>query len=270
MPVILPPATLPSGLTVTLARVYSEIRTRLGGGLSLSAVDVELDDADILVCLSRALRTLNRHRPRRNRAVLTGASSQVRRYEITAHPAFHAITRVFFLANVSGGTNGAPDAFDPLLNGILAYNYGQDGTASYARYIASFQDAQIVFGADPSWHAEREASGAYCLYLYLPTQPTYYVGYEFLWHVTPDDGATGVSKINPTDVDWVLDYTEACAKFILGRRRGKFGGIPDANDGTSEIDGATLLSEAADGQLGIVSLTEKIQARRRPFVPGVG
>jgi hypothetical protein len=77
-----------------------------------------------------------------------------------------------------------------------------------------------------------------CIYFYNPTG----LSYKCSW---VEIGDRPLEKVTTRDEDWVLSYSLAHAKEILGRKRGKFGTLPVAGQ-PLELDGPALLQEARE------------------------
>lgn len=267
-PIVIPP-------TGGVATFKDKVRRRLGGGddtgdYSDRGVEVELTDADYATILGDTLDLLNRHRPRTNRALLNGAVATVSRYPVS-QPGLIDVIDVQFVENIF--VNQVVDPFDPILNGVMGVQYyDAGGVNDLLRYRMAYTDARIVFSSAPDWHVEKEVASdgteTVVIYLFIPEGLTYNVGYEYTWGYTPDDDPqTGVARVESTMRDWLYDYGTAMAKEIVGRKRSKFGGVTNAEDGTSETDGAALLAE---GKKERADLELKLMQRRRSIPPHVG
>lgn len=240
--------------------LQDEIRLMLGG----SHVDVELDKKDLLLFRRRAIRQYQRYLPGQARAALTTASPSVQKYPIV-HPGLNGITHVWFVDEAQ--VTGAVDPFDPdsyiTMNGL-----GNGLTVGQLDQEYSYREmGRRVLSAEPEWHGQWEGSN-YFLYLSIPqsTQP-YRVSYRYTYHYDSDaeaDTLRGPATIPDCDTDWIVRYAVAQAKMVLGRIRNKFGGIPNAEGGVDEMDGAALVEEGREEER---ELLEALRKRRRPLDP---
>ena len=131
----------------------------------------------------------------------------------------------------------------------------------------AIQDARYLTGQDFDWEQRRVGIGM--VQLFVQAQPADKVMYQYVWHVTPDDDPnTGVSNIPVEDIDFIVNYTLAKAKQILGRILRKFGGGMNQPDGSTEqLDGGELMTEGKAEQ---EALEQAMRKRRRPLEPSIG
>ncbi|MCG8435865.1 MAG: hypothetical protein MJA83_17720 [Gammaproteobacteria bacterium] len=79
-----------------------------------------------------------------------------------------------------------------------------------------------------------------------------------------DAEPANISEIRLNDQGWVVDYTLALAKEMLGRIRGKFQGIPSKDGPQVDTDWGELLSEAKEEK---DALQESLWASRGDWTP---
>jgi len=257
----------------TVAGITESVYRRLGSGDTTNSlgVEVELSASDVLEAISNTCAAYSRFRPRRGYGVLTNASPTTSRYSLTS--VVPNIVEVVDVNFISAFPSMAPDPFDYQINGVLGLaNYDTTGTSDLMRYLMAFKDGEIIFSTRPSYRTALEYNASLgrdelIMYCKLPMGTRYYVGYAFTWAITPDDTATGLSRLPPNEDDWFLNYTVATCKEMLGRIRGKFGGITNDSDGTSDVDGRQLLQEGMDER---EKLTAALMRRRAPALPVIG
>lgn len=240
--------------------IIDEVRTLLGA----SFVDVELSDEDIAKCGERAMRTYNRYRPQWSQDKLDVVAG-VRKYHVDK-PGIQGILDV----DIFSDRNEFGEPFDPFVlsekTGLGSYH---DSYGSIDQRLHYLEDAKEVSSSESEWTQQWEVDPedhTRKLFLYLRVQEgrPVKVGYLYSWHLTySDTEATGLSWVPESDVDWFMDFTAAQAKQILGRQRGKFGGIVTAG-GVNQNDGESTLSE---GREDAERLTEVLKRRRRPLPP---
>lgn len=174
----------------------------------------------------------------------------------------------------------------PNIIGILDVTYFTSGlrleeAPYYTRYtdrymeLADMQDTQKVFGDQPDWHSQwefNETSGEDEMMLYTVFTRSSFVDtfaripniacVQFAWAIeSTDDPKLGVGRI-PRDLrQWVEDYATAFCRTIMGDVRGKFGGVPGADDGSVlPVDGG---SQVARGTADMRRLEEDLRGRQR-------
>lgn len=243
---------------LTQTRIREEILSRLGG----SQVAVELDQRDIDLATAEAVRNYTRYRPQiRWRAI--AATKTQKRYVLTTnqHPGLVGVLDVQFITRRTEPS--AIDPFNPFDSGIGSLIVGDESYGDIAQRLTFSEDAARVVSAEAEWTGEWEGN-AYALYLDIVRDATQ-VAYRWASNYTPDANAdTGMQLIPDSDTDWVLNYVEARCQMTLGRVRRKFGGIPNSEGSTDEIDGQTLVDE---GKVRIDELLEDLKRRTFPVPP---
>jgi hypothetical protein len=151
----------------------------------------------------------------------------------------------------------------------------------YVRYIdrmlelGDMVDTQKIFGDDPIWHWQMEvnqSTGDEEVWIYTSfTRSTFIDTYarlpnvmavKFAWTIeASDDVNVGVNRIPRDFRQWVEDYATAKARMTMGDIRGKFRGVPGAEDASLlPNDGASHVERA---EAAIEKLEADLQARRR-------
>lgn len=241
--------------------ILAETYLVLGG----SAVEVELGSADVKLCAKRALREYNRYIPKRGRAKLVVTTSQKRYRVDQLYPNLIGVVDADFI------TRRVPtvgiDPFDPYATSLSGLIYGGETFGDVMQRSVYAQDAQRIISAEPEWHGQWEDVGGtsqYALYVDV-ARDSIEMGYTYLTkYADTDHPTTGRLAIPASDVKWVLDYTAALAQRILGRVRGKHGGIVGPEGNTDPTDSDSLLQEAAAD---LEALIADIKMRRPPGVP---
>lgn len=248
---------------LTLSGVTDEVRTALG----FSSIEVELEARDIEKCLRDALRRFNRVRPWRHRKALTiSPTTKKYRLEKAAHPGLLGVSQVDFVTDTHRDDTLDPfDYEEQALAGLTAIGGESFGEIQWRRsYI---EDATRIVSAEPEWFAQWEEDGEYYIYIDIRRSP---VRCSFTWtsaYTPDDDPGTGMQWIEQGDVQWVLDFTCARAKQILGRVLGKHQGIITSDGGTDPTDHAELRQEGREDE---EKLMEELKQRRRPLPPVIG
>jgi hypothetical protein len=238
--------------------IRTEIMSRLGAG----TIDVEIKEADLAQATAEAVRNYTRYRPQvRRRAIAVTTSQKRYQLDLSQHPGLVGILDVQFITRRS--TPSAIDVFDPTDSGIGNLIVGNETYGDIAQRLSHAEDAGRVISAEPDWTAHWEGP-VFALYVDIVRDATQ-VSYAWTANYTPDANAnTGMQLIPDPDTDWVLDYIEARCKKTLGMIRRKFGGIPNSEGSTDELDGQALVDE---GQLKIESLIEDLKRRTIPIPP---
>lgn len=253
---------------LTDERIGEEVRTMLGA----SQIDVELADDDIKLVAKRALRVLNRYMPFRAYLVLpvTTATKQYRLDDLAAianaNLVFKGVVSVEFIQRRVDPAG--VDPFDPYVTSLAGPNYGDETFADVHQRRAYAEEAQRIVSSAPDWRAGWESvdvSGTlethYYVYIAIERSDVS-AGLTFIAGYANTDA--GRLMIPDSEVDWFMNWCIMEAKVILGRARGKYGGITNPDGGVDEIDWSQLLTEATEER---VTLEEEIRQRKRPYLP---
>lgn len=226
--------------------------------LGLGRVDVELDPAHFQRGIDAALKALCRWFPQYGSIVVPIASGGQK-------VALSNVPNILGVLNVTFFTSGLRMEEAPY----------------YTRWVdrlmelGDMKDTQRVFGDTPEWQTRMEPSplggNDVCWLYYTFTRSSFIDTYAripdiacvwFAWAIeASNDPLVGVQRI-PVDLrQWVEDYATARCQLIMGGIRGKFGGVPGADDGSMmPTDGAALRAEARETMR---ELEENLQKRVR-------
>lgn len=244
---------------LTRAKIFEEVQIALGS----SCVNVELKEVDVCKCIADALRIYNRSKPGTGRTALSVTASQVK-YGPFVQTGFQGITHVDFL----NPRHEFGDPFDAyLLNDRTGLAVSGDTYGELALRFGYLEQARRVASAEPEWFGQWEIdAGVQEYYLYISVVRTPVdVSARYTFHYANDNNAAnGMQYIPDGDTDWIIDYTTACAKRIVGRIRGKYRGVLNAQDGVNDIDADQLLEESREEMR---ELKDEILKRRRPLFP---
>jgi len=264
----------------TLSRdlVKEYIATELGDG----RVVVELDDKHYEVCMQDAIDAINRFLPgwRRSLAGLGGASGSLKKYLVPVGdlPGFIDVIDVEFIRpELTGGVGLAENPF--VLEQHVLHDTGM-GFGDYAHSMAAYEDSKRVYSTDPDWegHWELDTSDpsdpqqVFYLYVDLPDgiqYAPYQVSYTYAFHYeVSDDKLLGLPAIPAPRHQWFRKFCLARAKQVVSRIRGKFRGIPGADDGSQfELDFDDMRNEGIEDER---SLLEDLQRQVRQLPPLTG
>lgn len=243
--------------TLTQMRIREETLAKFG----IDDIDVELTQKDLDFATSEAVRQYSRYRPRCVRRAIA-ATTQQRKYviDLAQHPGLLGIIDVQFIQRITDST--VIDPLNPYDVGLLLT--GNETYGDIAQRLTYIQDAKRVVSAEPEWFAQWEGQ-VYALYLDIVLAQTL-VCYTWTCNFTADLNVnTGMQLLPEPDVDWILSHVEARCSVILGRKRRKFGGIPNSEGGVDEVDGQQLVDE------GTTKMTELIEdlRKRTPQLPPI-
>jgi len=243
---------------LTPTAIREEIMSRLGA----SQLTVELAESDLAAATREAVRNYARYRPQVRRRALAATKTQ-KRYalDLAQHPGLVGILDVQFITRRTDPS--AIDPFNPFDSGLGNLLVGDETYGDIQQRLTYAEDAGRVISAEPEWLAQWEGS-VFALYVDIVRDATH-VSYTWTADYTADANAnTGMQLIPSPDTDWVLDFIEARCKKTLGMVRRKFGGIPNSEGATDEVDGQALVDE---GQLKIEALLEDLKRRTMPIPP---
>lgn len=245
---------------LTQANIREEIKSRLGG----NTIDVELTQTDYDFATKEAVRLYTRYRPRVQWKAIS-ATPATKRYVLdpAQHPGLVGILDVQSITRRVDPS--AIDPFNPFDSGVGNLIVGDETYGDIAQRVSFSKDAARVVSAELEWTQEWEGSDC-VLYLDIVRAATQ-VSYRWTSNYTADTNtATGMLNIPDTDTDWILDYVEARCRLTLGAVRRKFGGIPNSEGSTDEVDGQTLSDEA---KVRMDELLEDLKRRTFPVPPSI-
>lgn len=253
---------MPNAELVSMEKIVKRVESRLGG----KAVQIELEQDDYVECVKQALDFYNQRRPFKRRNKLANVTTAQKRYLIplNLHPGFAGIIHVEFITRRTQPS--AVDPFDPFDTALAGVTLGQGSGETFGdllQRITYSEDAARIVDSEPDWEALWEAD-QFALYVDI-VRSDVEVGYEWSGYYAPDFNiGNGMQLIPNGDVDWILRYTTACAKEILGRVRGKFQGITNPDGAQDPVDYTELLQEAQQER---ERLEEQLERRRAPMGP---
>lgn len=253
---------------LALEPLTEEVQSMLGK----SSVEVELALDDMKVLAKRSLRMFNRYLPYRGRFELAITSAQ-KKYRIDNHAGLtgltlKGVTSVDFIQRVS--EPATVDPFDPFYASLIGPNTGDATYGDIMQQKMFAEDAQRIISAENEWHAQWERialspgpgwEDQYFLYIDSP-RPNTRAGVFFI--AAYPDSDEGRLMIPDAEVDLFVNWCLAEAKEILGRARGKFGGIPNPEGSNDETDWSQLLQESTTDK---EKLEAEFRARKRPYLP---
>ena len=263
---------MPRNTALSEDRIIRRVESRLGGG----GVTIEMTPDDWKTSIEDALEVYGRKRPARRFARVDAVTS-TRRYLLydanATTPVFPRIDapqvagvlHVHFITRRTQPSQVDPfDPFDTALAGITLGSGSGETFAEIYQRLAYTEDAARVVDSEPEYEAVWDGD---LLYLYLDIVRSHVqtvVEYSAYWTNDPADTVTNMNRIPQGDVDWFMDYIEALASIKVGRKRNKFGGVPNPEGGVDQTDGADLISQGiADKE----RLEGVLRGRRRPLPP---
>lgn len=119
-----------------------------------------------------------------------------------------------------------------------------------------FKELGLITGTEFDWEWDRDTN----VLLVTPT-PNRTSKAAYIYNASPDR----IEDLRPSDQGWVVDFTVAICKEMLGRVRNKFQGVP-GNDLPVDTDGADLLSEGLGEQ---EALKGALQEGRGDWTPPI-
>jgi hypothetical protein len=257
--------------SLTTEVIEDEIKSALGG----SQIEIELGEDDFDKSLKDCIRVYNRNRPGFGRCGIAVTPQQKKYGPLNAWPVgvppaqrtlpttIQGIDRVQFVTNQAPVT----DPFDTINNGIGRILSGQ-GTpfGEIDQQLGYIKMARWIASSDPEYQILWEGDQLF-LYVDIARTPVL-ASITYKYHYTPDDDPnTGVGMIPDSDTDFIVGFILARAKQILGRARGKYGGVFTEEGGTIEVDAAPLIQEGKEEE---GEWMEEIRKRRRPLPPVLG
>jgi hypothetical protein len=253
---------------LALEQLTEEVQSMLGK----SSVEVELALDDMKVLAKRALRMFNRYLPYRGRFELIVTTAQ-KKYRIDNHAGLtgltlKGVTSVDFIQRDTEPST--PDVFDPFYG---AAGPGVVGDSTYADIMQQrmyMEDASRIVSTENEWHCQWERialspgpgwENQYFLYIDALRGNTRAGVFFIAEYPDTDEGRTMLPN---AEVDLFVNWCLAEAKEILGRARGKFGGVPNPEGSNDETDWSQLLQESTTDK---EKLEAEFRARKRPYLP---
>lgn len=238
-----------------LDRFFNEINIILGG----SSVQVELTEEDYAVAFNRALAEF---RAISQRSIWEGfgflkTKPNVQTYIL--HKAIDNVVQLWRKRALFAGANTGFDYFSQVAAGLIypgSQPGGYQGIATYDFALQYEETLNRMFARDYQFRFRPENN---TLFLLQVPRAEEEVVIECSVMKTVSELLTDHWAEN-----WLLGYTTAYLKTILGAKRSKFGSAPGAQGGT-QLDGATLKQE---GVQEMKDLRQKIIDFEDGGVPG--
>lgn len=250
---------------LTLDQIQDAVTSRLGG----SGVDIEIDNNDVLACLQDAIRLYNRCRPQRDIRALPVTPTQ-KRYgplDVTYKGLRGVVACEFVQPGIQANAIDPFNTYGQVTNSTLGMGASGSDIIDVEQQLEYLETARNIGSSETEWKGMWDRVDKH-YYLFISISTPQQCSITYTWHVTPDDDPdTGMSFIPDGDTDWIINFTIAKAKQLLGRIRVKHGGIVNPDGATNEVDGAAMLSEGRDDEK---DLKLEIEARRRPLLPEIG
>ena len=238
--------------------VKETIITTLGG----SDVAVELTSTDLDVCIKEAVRRYSRMNPLKNREARQVAPAAISAFELK--PYCRDVVDVEISNPIQNFEVMSSQEFNLFNSWHLinaGYSTGLSKADEYQLTLIWREMTSKIYSLDPDYYIDEDiqfdetsddvtATKPRCIHFFNPTG----LSFKCSWIEVAD---RPLEKVTSRDEDWVLDYSLAHAKEILGRKRGKFRTLPVAGQ-PLELDGIALLEEAKQEKL---ELNEELRQR---------
>jgi hypothetical protein len=217
-------------LSPALEEMFQEVIATIGGTL----VDVELEESDLLICFKKAKRTFQQkgHNSYRRQFVPVQIVKGTNTYPV----ADDVDTIVKFITPGSGASFSSDDAF-----AILGYNsmfenvlFGGNGgfdQATYELYLQKIESLRRVMVTESQFHFDKFAKTV-TLLKSPKANSTWFM--ECYANLTDDE----YSK-----VDWIIRWTIAEAKHMLGMAYAKFQSLPGPM-GEMSLNGSEYIQQS--------------------------
>lgn len=238
--------------------------------LGVSGTNIELTPGDIDKALRQAIRKYSRVKPRRMFANIT-VTEGTQRYPLPENVVHLVAVQPMITSPLPTAIGTEFDIFRyPYYELITRRGFGPFSTVGdIEMYQIYFDEIAKVLSAEFAWWERLEVINTTTgrpdptgeertvLYVYPPPAGTVSVEYRYLT-------AWNIYQFPEYDHDWLLDYTTAISKLILGEIRGKFSGqIPSAT-ARLQIRSLDLIKEA---QLELQRLDQDLRDRIPEIAP---
>jgi hypothetical protein len=235
------------GLPITMELTKDEIFHEVLHTLGVDGVDVELTEKDLEVALKDSMRRYSRANPLRDRESMVLPAFGIK--TVPVHPETYAVIDVQFqdqLQVLEGRDHISFNIFNSWQ--VIGAGYGGGGMGDTFEYAVLKQWRDLTrreFSLEPDWYFEQDQQYAEAddvtpvprrIHFFNPTG----LDTNVMWVCVR---ARNLKEVIPRDHDWIIDWTAAHSKEILGRKRGKFRKIPSAGQ-PLEMDGPALIEEA--------------------------
>ena len=206
----------------------SELYTTIAENLGMGRVELELNQAHYKRAVDATMKALARYYPQYNYQVIPIQKGGLK-YLVNARNCIGIKAASFFCSG-------------PRFEEAPYYTRWVDRTME----LMDMKDTQRVFGDTPEWSWKYELdqqTNKQAVYFYCTITMSSFVDtfaripdIACIWYAwaleASEDPEVGIPAV-PYDLrSWVEDYATARARMILGDVRGKFGGVPGAEDGS--------------------------------------
>lgn len=215
---------------------YEEVITTLGGTL----VDVELVESDIKICLKKAIRTFKQkgHNNFRRQFLALPVEVDTQIYPLPDSPRIDTVVKIMRPDRETGFNSTDPLSialYDQLFGNVLGG--GHCGTCRQADFLTyelalQLQDMRSRYAAFETQFHHDKFNNTIEFYNNPRADATWIV-----------ECYTDLTEEEYMDVDWIIRWTVAEAKEMLGLAYRKFGSLPGPNGETS-LDGNSLIQDA--------------------------
>jgi len=231
---------------MTFEDFKDEIIVSLGGNL----VDVELEDRDIKVAFNRAKRTYKQRGPdnARRRFLKLPVKKAIREYSLPSE-----IDTVIRIIQPSFGWDiESTDAFALQAFNDLFMNDGKVGSGDYLTYELELQldetyrryaNFEIQFDYDKYTHKLRP--------LHAPRSD------NMNWII---ECYASLCDEEYMEMWWILEWSIAEAKEILGMAYRKFSSLPGPDGGSVSLNGEGMIQEAAQAKQGLLEAITNLES----------
>ena len=226
-------------MALTKQDFYDEVLLSLGGGL----VDVELEESDIEMCFKKAVRTFKQkgHNSYRNvflKLDITDAVDGV----FQLPPMLDTIVHVLANTNGTGLASGGDDVFNQIVYNTV---FGTGGTGScrgcggigdMLTYEMQSQQAEMM---------KRRATGGGIAFHHDEFRNTLKILTKYRGKSVVLDAYYNLEDIEYMRNDWIVRWTIAEAKQVLGMAYRKFSGVASPT-GETQLSGSEYISESKE------------------------
>jgi hypothetical protein len=229
------------------AEVISFVRAQLGHPKRV----IELDDTQIKEAIKRAVRKWSTTIPNIRKGYFQANSGQQAYNLTTLGKEFGKGVIMVYPEPIT-----SPQA---VYNDFEYYRLRQPPYVDMGELVVDqiyYREIGILTGTDFDWHWDE---GTTTILLKPIPSRSFVCAYDY------NDPPDTIDEVPVYSQGWVVDYTLALSKEMLGRVRDKFKGVP-GNDLPVETDGADLISE---GQSLQEELKETLWTRRGDWTPPI-
>lgn len=225
---------------ITEDEFYEEVYTSLGGTL----IDVELEISDIQVCFRKAKRVFKQkgHNSYRN-VYLKLAVDDAVDGEFKLPPMLDTVVSVIPAGGGGGGMSGSGD---DIFNQMVYNNlFGASGTGSCRGCGGSGDMLMYELQQQQAESLRRRATAGGIVFHHDEMKNTLRILSPYSGKVVVLDAYYDLEDIEYMNIDWIVRWTIAEAKHVLGMAYRKFSGIA-APTGETGLSGSEYISESKE------------------------